>query len=147
MGFSFRYETLLSYREHIKEQAELEYAKAKQKLIRANRELDAFNNSLQEAKASLQSMLTGRTPSEEVLAYSDYLAGLNDKINLQEEKIAGLEKEVKSKMEDLLDKTKQYKIIEKLKEKDFQEWQYQELQKEQTRLNEVTVIRHGREFY
>lgn len=146
MAFTFRYETLLSYRQHIKEKAEIELSRARGQLKQARDLLEYYVESLQQAKKSLESDLKTSISSDEIGNHTDYLSGLKGNIGVQKLKVAEVKKEVRKKMEDLLTKAKQFKVIEKLKERDLQKWSHQQLQMEQKRLNEVAVIRHGREF-
>jgi flagellar export protein FliJ len=60
--------------------------------------------------------------------------------------VARCENEVIEKRRVLLEKTKEFKIIERLKEKDFQKWQDQQRLEEQKRMDEIAVLRHGRQF-
>lgn len=144
MGFTFRYETLLSYRERIKEQAEIELAAARRRVREAREALDLYQRNLAKANTIFASRLKTRISSGEIKNHRDYLTGVGAKIKAQQREIWKREEIEKEKLEDLLNKTKQYKIIEKLKEKDYRKWQQKQLQEEQNRMNEVAVTRHGR---
>lgn len=144
MGFTFRYEALLSYREHIKEQAEIELARVRRRVREARDALDLYRQSLAKTNTSFESRLKTRISSGEIENHRDYLTGMGAKIKAQEREIRKQEEIEKGKLEDLLTKTKQYKMIEKLKEKDYKKWQQKQLREEQNRMNEVAVTRHGR---
>jgi flagellar FliJ protein len=146
VGFKFRYEALLSYRENVKEKAEVELWKAQTELNRTRELLRNYEESQQEGIKSLERNLMTRMPSEEVTIYSDYLSGLREKIVREKEDVVKWEKVVNKKREDLLAKAKEYRVIEKLKEKDFLKWNHLQLQIEQKKMNEVAVTRHGKEF-
>lgn len=146
MGFKFRYESLLSYRGHLKEKAEIELGKAQAQLSRARQLLEHYETLLQEARDSLDKGLSAAMSSEEVVTYADYLSGVKRKISAQHLEVTRWEKVVAEKRKVLLAKSKEYRIIEKLKEKDFQKWNRQELLLEQKKMNEVAVIRFGREY-
>lgn len=144
MGFTFRYEALLSYRERIKEQAEIELARARKRVRDAREALDLHRQSLTKANTSFESRMKTRISSGEIENHRNYLKGIGAKIKDQEHEILKRKEVEKEKLEDLLTKTKQYKVIEKLKEKDYRKWQQKQLQEEQNRMNEVAVTRHGR---
>jgi flagellar FliJ protein len=146
MGFKFRYESLLSYRGHLKEKAEIDLGKAQAQLSRARQLLEHYETLLQEARNSLDKGMTAVMASEEVVTYADYLNGLKRRISAQHLEVTRWEKVVAEKRKVLLAKSKEYRIIEKLKEKDFQKWNHQELLLEQKKMNEVAVVRFGREF-
>jgi flagellar protein FliJ len=146
MGFKFRYETLLSYRGHLKEKAEIDLGKAQADLSRARQLLEHFETLLREARKSLDKGMTAVMTSEEVVTYADYLSGLRRRISAQNLEVTRWEKVVAEKRKVLLARSKEYRIIEKLKEKDFGKWNHQELLLEQKKMNEVAVVRFGREF-
>ena len=147
MGFKFRYEALLSYRGHIKEKAEIELSKAQQRLKDERDLLNQYQISLQQGKETFEKELQSGISSGEVKGHADYRSGLEDRIGDQGQRVVDCEKSVKEKIDELLIKTRDYKIIEKLKEKDFQKWKHQQLQIERKTMNEVAVTRHGRVFF
>lgn len=144
MGFAFRYESLLSYREHIKEQAEIELARAQRHVREAREVLDNYQQLLAKANTSFESRMKTRISSGEINHHRDYLAGIGAKIKAQEREIEKREEIEKEKLGDLLTKTKKFQVIEKLKEKDHGKWQQKQRREEQKRMNEVAVTRHGR---
>ena len=144
MGFQFRYESLLSYRGHLKEKAEIELSRARQQLIQARLSLEEHKENLRGAGQSLESVLRKKISSQELKNYSDYLSALKAKIGAQENEVKKWETVTREKLENLQTKTKRYRVIEKLKEKDFQQWNYQQQLLEQKRMDEVAVVRHGK---
>ena len=144
MGFTFRYAALLSYRERIKEQTEIKLARARRRVREARDALDLTRQSLAKTNTSFESRLKTRISSGEIENHRDYLTGMGAKIKAQEREVQKQEEIEKGKLEDLLTKTKQCKVIEKLKEKDYKKWQQKQLREEQNRMNEVAVTRHGR---
>jgi flagellar export protein FliJ len=83
-------------------------------------------------------------PSHELQNYSDYFISLEERIGLAEMEIIDHERMVRQKMQILLSKTKDFKAMEKLKEKDLKKWNHQQHLNELKRLNEIAVIRHGK---
>jgi flagellar FliJ protein len=146
MGFQFRYESLLSYRGHLKEKAEIDLGRAQSHLGRARQLLERDEGLFQEARSALCKGMTGAMSSEDVVTYADYLSGLKRRIGAQRLEVDRWERVVSEKRKVLLAKSKEYRIIEKLKEKDVQKWNHQEVLLEQRKMNEVAVIRFGREF-
>lgn len=146
MGFKFRYEALLGYRQHLKEKAEIEYSQAKQQLRRLGDELIEYQEELEAVRNDLTVALREKIDSYNMKNYSQYIGALKIWIAMKEAEIAKSEKLVAEKLENLLNKTKKFKIIEKLKEKDFQKWKNKLNIIEQKQLSELGVLRHGREF-
>lgn len=146
MGFRFRYETLLSYRQHLKEKAEIDFARAQQKLRSSQNTLEDLNTKQRMATTQIGLHLKEIMSSDELKNHIHYVNALKGWIKEQEVKVANWEEVVKKKMEILLTKTKQYKVIEKLKEKDQKKWNQEQHLIEQKTMNETAIVRHGKEF-
>ena len=99
-----------------------------------------------QADQDLRAGLKEKISSHMLRNHSEYIIAINGKIEAQEDEVAGSEKVVKEKLKTLLTKTKQYKVIERLKERDFQKWNYHQHLMEQKEMSEMAVIRHGKEF-
>jgi len=147
VGFKFRYQSLLSYREHLKEKAEIEFGSAQGSLQKARQELELYEYRHSTARMSLEQGLTGRMTSGEIAAYSDYLNGMKKRIASQKQEVARKERVAAEKRKNLLERTKEYRIIEKVQEKDHQKWMQQLSRLEQKRVDEMSVTRHGRDFH
>jgi flagellar protein FliJ len=146
LGFKFRYEALLGYRLHQKEKAEVEFARAQQLLRQMKETLKEYHDDMQATRMEMAQAIRGKTDSDTVRNYSQYLGALKIWIATLEVEIVKAEKIVAEKMEELLNRTKKYKIIEKLKEKDHQKWKNKLNIMEQRELSEIGVLRHGRVF-
>ena len=146
MGFKFRYEALLGYRQHLKEKAEIEYSRARQQLKRLKDELASYQEELQGCRNDLARSIREKTDSATIKNYTQYIGALKIWMAMKEAEIVKSERPVAEKLNNLLNKTKKFKIIEKLKEKDFQKWKNKLNIMEQKQLSEVGVLRHGREF-
>jgi flagellar export protein FliJ len=137
---------LLGYREHLKEKAEIEYAQARQQLKRLKDELKGYHDELQATINDLALQLREKTDSLTIKNYSQYMGALKIWIVMKEAEVSKSERLTAEKLEQLLSKTKKFKIIEKLKEKDHQKWKDKLNIIEQKQLSEIGVLRHGREF-
>lgn len=146
MAFKFRYEALLSYRGHLKDRAEIEVSRCRQSLNEARKRLAFLKNEFHRSDAVLHEDLTKSITADELKMYSDYLTGLKEKIERQSFEVSQQEISLKKKREALLKRTKEYKVMEKLKEKDVKKWQENQSQLEQKRLNEMNILRHDRGY-
>jgi flagellar FliJ protein len=146
MGFIFRFESLLKVRKHLKEAAEIELSKALGRLNRERLQLQSLSEDLEQAGQQFETDLRNSVPSRWLRLYADFLSGIKKRIADQQDSVARCENEVIEKRRVLLEKTKEFKIIERLKEKDFQKWQDQQRLEEQKRMDEIAVLRHGRQF-
>ncbi len=144
MAFQFKLEQVLSYRRNLEEQAQLNLAKEKvildnfkRQLARLRSERLAFINSLEERKKK-------SIPAVEFSFRQECIDAKEFEI---EEQIVVVEKQ-KRIMEKarfaLFEKVKERKIIEKLREKNLQEYTTESLRKEQSELDEKATIRFGR---
>ena len=146
MPFRFRFETLLSYRNHLKDQAEVQFAKANRHLKLAREFLADSQERLNGAHKSLDRDLAVKMASYELWNYVEYIKGLKNRVRTQELEVARWEQVVRKRLQELLAKSKQHQVIEKLKERDLQKWRRQQGLAEQKRLDELAVGRHGRTF-
>ena len=146
MGFIFRFGSLLKVRKHHKEAAEIGLSKALGRLNRERLQLQSLREDWDQARRRLEKELRSSVPSKWLRLYSDFFSGMKARIADQQETIARCENEVLEKRSILLEKTKEFKIIEKLKEKDYQKWQDHQRLEEQKRMDEIAVLRHGRQF-
>jgi flagellar export protein FliJ len=144
MGFRFRYESLLNYRRHLKEKAEMDLARARQKLRQSMEALKTYEKGLVHSRKTLDQKLRTHLPSGEVKNYSDYFISLKEKIGFAEAEISQCEKSVRQKMQALLSVSKDFKAIEKLKEKEFTQWNHQQHLDDMKRMNEIAIVRHGK---
>jgi len=146
VSFAFKYESLLNYRQHLKEIAEVAFSKAQSELRQQEKVLEACRDQLKKGTRSLGVSLKKKISSDDLKAHLDYLNGLNDRIGYQLEAVARCQGVVSEKRTALLTRTKEYRMIERLKEKDFKKWKEKERLLEQKALDETAVMRHGRRF-
>jgi flagellar FliJ protein len=146
MGFRFRYEALLNYRGHLKEMAEIEVSGARRRLRDARDELDHMKAERIRARATFERRVSASISSDELQRYSEFMTGLEEGILVKEHKVAECLRVVEKKTEHLLVKTREYRVIEKLREKDLRKWRHLQDQLEQKWMDEVGVTRHGRDY-
>ena len=130
----------------MKEKAEVEYAQAKQQLRQLKETLKEYQETLQATRMEIVQAIRGKTDSDTIKNYSQYIGVLKIWITMQEAEIAKAEKLAAEKLENLLNITKKFKIIEKLKEKDYKKWKDKLNVMEQKEISEAGVLRHGRAF-
>ena len=122
MAYKFKFEALLSYRQHLKEMAEVELS-LEQRRLKENRDLlNSIREDLLETNRDLALGLKDKLPSPFIKNYSEYMSAQEIRMTLQEVEIIKSDERVREKREALLKKAKEYKVIEKLKEKDIKIW-------------------------
>ncbi len=146
MGFRFRYEGLLHLRRHEKEKAEIEYAKARRDLTRAEEMLRSLGRKEEKARTLFRDKLFGRTTGLNLKNHALYVSALATKRDRQQQTLEELKNIFRKKKKELLEKEKQEKVLETLREKDFEKWRKTQNELEQKRINELAVLRHGRTY-
>ena len=126
--------------------AEVELSLEQQRLKKNQDLLNSIRQDLLETSKDLAIGLKSKLPSHFIRNYSEYISAQEIRVTLQELEILKSTEKVDDKREELLEKTKEYKVIEKLKEKDIQKWKHQQLLMEQQAISETAIIRHGKEF-
>jgi flagellar export protein FliJ len=142
MAFKFRYESLLVYRDHLKEKAEMDLARAIRELRISEQGLADLVQDRGRAAAELETDLGSAMDAGLMRSYIDYLSHMADKIRAQATEVTNQEKAVRQERKQLLSRTKEYRIMENLKEKDRAKWMLEQERKERIRLNEIAVLRH-----
>ena len=142
MAFKFRYESLLVYRNHLKEKTEMDLARVIRELRISKQGLADLVQDRRRAAAELESDLGSAMDAGLMRSYIDYLSHMSDKIRAQATEVTNLEKAVLQERKQLLSRTKEYRIMENLKEKDRAKWMLEQERKERIRLNEIAVLRH-----
>jgi len=146
MAFRFRYESLLNYRRHLKDMAQIELARSMEQLQVAKEALQSITTEYARATGAFKQSLRKGIAAQRLRSYSAYLNRLKEHISQKALQVAEWEEIVEKKRKDLLEKDKEWKIMDKLKERDFQKWSAERETKERIALNEMAVLRHGRDF-
>ncbi len=142
MAFKFRYESLLVYRNHLKEKAETDLARAIRALRVSEHALADLVQDRRRSAAELEADLGRALDAASMRSHVDYLSHMEDKVRAQAANVAKQGTAVQQERKQLLLRTKEYKIMENLKEKDRAKWMLEQERKERNRLNEIAVLRH-----
>ncbi len=142
MAFKFRYESLLVYRNHLKEKAETDLARAIEALRASEHALADFVQDRRRASAELEADLGRALGAATMRSYVDYLSYMDEKVRAQAADVAKQEIAVRRERKQLLLRTKEYRIMENLKEKDRVKWMLEQERRERILLNEIAVLRH-----
>ncbi|MBN2417963.1 MAG: flagellar export protein FliJ [Deltaproteobacteria bacterium] len=146
MKFKFRYESLLSYREYLKEKAAVEFARAQGAVRKIDEQIIAYSDEIKKANDDLEIKMRGSMPSNDIINYSEFINALLIRIEMKKIERIKAEQVLYEKRKNLLEKSRQCKVFEKLKEKDLEKWHYDQNQLELKEINEAAVIRHGKSF-
>ena len=144
MAYHFKLETVLKLRRNLEEVAQQKLAK---ELLR----LDVHNRRLAEVqKARVDLIAEFEEKKKEPILAAFFTFHMNS-ISQREREIEGVlqmiasqQKAVLLARQELTEKVKGKKVMEKAKERDFQKFQQEELKKEQNESDEQMVLRFGR---
>jgi flagellar FliJ protein len=146
MRFRFRFEALLTYRAHVKEKAEISLGQARKRLRDAQEELARLHERHLQGALDLAQSIQGRSEAGLLKSYADYLQALKHRMAVQVDEIERREQDVKKCLAEVMVRTREFKVIEKLNERDYHKWLHEQRLQEQKILDENAVIRHGRAF-
>jgi len=142
--FSFRLQTVLNVKEQKEEKLKnellkLNALKAKQEILL--RELDAVKKQKGREKQQCQSE---GTSIDRLVHFEKHIQSLMAKIDDTEKKIKELERMSDKKREEVVQATKEKKVFEKLKERDFRVFNKAISDAEQKALDEIAISKYNR---
>jgi len=144
--YNFRYEALLSYRGHLKDKAAIELAMAQSTVKEIKNLINNYKEEIARSNDSLEKKMKNKISSNDIINYSEFINALQIKIEIQKVELVKAEQIVFEKRKNLLDKSRQCRIFEKLKEKDFKKWNINRNRLELKEINEAAIVRHGKNF-
>jgi len=142
-GNKFELEQVLNYRREIEKVCKLDFVSAKLELEHANDVLDHHESHVDELTKEFSTRQTELNSIEEMRRYVDFFARKREDIKNQKERIDLLGSVMSDKRDDLLDATRDKKVLESLKEKKAQEFKLEMAQKERAFLDEIAIQKKG----
>lgn len=141
VSFQFPYIHILNLKEKEKEQALLELGQIgrKKEVI-----MDEYRSLEQKRNLFLQQVETGKSTASiaDIQQRNEYLSYLNQQISKIEEQIILIDKEMAVKKLELLDKQKDEKTWNHLRDKAFEKYVQKQKKIEQDLMDEMAAIRH-----
>ncbi|GAB4180655.1 MAG: hypothetical protein Kow00108_17170 [Calditrichia bacterium] len=138
MKFNFRLQTVLDVKEKWLKQKQDELAKLNMKKEMQKKEIELIHEKI----LKIESEINGDehfTPSEQRLKY-DYYHDLLHSLQFEEIKLAEIEEEILNKQQELINFSKEIKILESLKDKAFDEYKAKLQELNQKLLDELAII-------
>ncbi|HSO59530.1 MAG TPA: flagellar export protein FliJ [Desulfobacterales bacterium] len=142
--FHFRLETILTQRRHVEERFQKELAEVRQELSAAQAVLREAKETRRRSMREMRRKQQDRFRADDMLLYYPYLERLKLDIELHMKRVAAGERKVAQKRQALLEAMKQRKILDKLKEKQFQMHLKTEAGREQRFTDESAAQQHAR---
>lgn len=141
----FEMQQVLNYRVELEKMKKQEFAAARQ-------DLDAASDLLEQEKneaAKLAEEFSGRQQQIdsifEMRLYADFFARKRDEIKEQQRRVQSLDRVLEDRRGELVQATKEKKVMEQLKEKQKEAFQKEQAHKEGLLLDEIATQKKGQE--
>lgn len=121
MGYSFRLEKVLGYKENVENLKKAQYGDVNRRLNDEEEKLLNYNIH-KENLLTKKNESTKNTSVGNLKLYNNYLQDISSNIKKQESIIADIKEELEKTKEELLVAVKEKKVFEKLKENDYNEF-------------------------
>ncbi len=138
-GKTFELERVLIYRRDMEKLRKQELAAAKQRLEQANLDLEREEELVELLSQEFQKSQQDIGSIDEMRMYSVFFARKRDEINQQKERIKDLDRIMNEKREDLMEASKDKKVLESLKVKKAEEFRTEMAAKERKFLDEISI--------
>ncbi|MCS6948885.1 MAG: flagellar export protein FliJ [Armatimonadota bacterium] len=137
--FEFSLQQVLEYRQRREEQMLRAFAEAQAQLAHERSVLDRL---LTEREACLyRSQRQNRLTIEILTVEQNYLSALEERIEVQRERVAQAERTLEERRQALIEAQRERKALERLREKQYEQWRQEMLRAEQKALDELATTR------
>ncbi len=141
--FRFSMQNILNMKEKLEDQAKNKYAQANARLLREQEKLEIIVARREEAREKLKLVLYETLSVSEIRTRENAVEVLKYYAMQQQLAVKRCEKEVEVAREELSEAMKERKIFEKLREKAFEQFVFEENRKEQKEVDELMSYKHG----
>lgn len=138
-GKTFELEQVLTYRREMERVRKQEFAVARQQLEYANHELKREEELVDLLTQEFQRCQHEMPCIDDLRMYSDFFGRKREEIKLQKEQIEQLDGVMNEKRADLLEASKDKKVLESLKQKKAEEFKQEMATKERNFLDEISI--------
>lgn len=142
-GFKFRLQTLLKLKEQFEKNAKNELGVAIMKLEEEKSKLRVIEDNIDITTNDFREACSGVIRPEKIKDLKAYLEHLQLARDKQKENVKRQQKNVDIIRERLVEIMKERKVLENLKEKDFQEYLKEEAKKEQQQVDELVSYKRA----
>ena len=138
-GINFELEQVLKYRLEVERLRKQEFATAKQSFEHAHDELKQEETLTEDLSQEFSHRHSDLENIDEMRMYADFFARKREEIKNRRVQVEQLGQVMNERRENLLDATKDKKVLESLKEKRTQEFKQAMDQKEQAFIDEISI--------
>lgn len=145
MAYTYKLEALLTFRTNLEELAQQGLTREKKLLENHRKRLEELKISryltIEEFERKKKSVL----PAYMLLFYMESIYNMDREIQGQQTMVESQEKVVEQARQNLLDKVKDRKVIERAREKDYENYLQRLRHEEQKEADEMAVLRYDKE--
>lgn len=145
-GFKFRLETFLKLKEQFEKNARNELGIAIMKLEEEKSKLRVIEDNIDITTNDFRDACSGVIRPEKIKELKTYLEHLQHEREKQKENVKRQQKNVDIIREKLVEIMRERKVLENLKEKEFQEYLKEELKKEQQQVDELVSYNESKKL-
>ncbi len=136
--FQFNLEGVLRHRKHLEQERQRAVGELLAEMAAMQAELKALNDMVAQSTEQLRtSHLTGRIDLGYLTAHRRFILATQSKAAALMQKMAQLQQRIDAARRELAEAAKQRKIIEKLREKQYERWREEQQRKELAALDEI----------
>ncbi len=140
--YSFKFQTMLSLKEKMQEQKEIEYGIAVQKLEEEKTILNEKYEAREKMVENFRQSVSESINPKNITDYNYYINRLSKEIDAQKNVIEKCEEETKEKQRELFKALSETKMFEKLKEKGLEEYIKEQKIEENKMVDEIVTYRY-----
>ena len=142
--YRFKLQALLNHRRHQEEVCQKELAEAQRDLSDAQKKLKRIKKDKRDNIQKLQARQTARHNASNILIFINYIEQLSRDLDAQMQQVDHASQHVTEKRDNLIAILKKRKTLEKLKEKQWLEYQRKMMQAERKFNDEIAATRYIR---
>ncbi len=144
-GFKFRLETFLKLKEQFEKNAKNELGAAIMKLEEEKSKLKVIEDNIDITTDDFRKACSGVIRPEKIKDLKTYLQHLQHERDKQQEIVKRQQKNVDIIREKLVEIMRERKVLENLKDKEFQEYLKEEAKKEQQQIDELVSFKESKD--
>lgn len=143
MSFQFRYQRILDVRELEEDQEQAEFVEIQNRLREEEQKLEDLKQELEEHFDKARAQRSGNP--EAIQRHRKYARRLNNRIAQQQSVVEEWEQKLEEQREELVEASQKRQVMERLKEQDFEEFQEDIREAEQTEQDDISNQQYFRE--
>ena len=142
MRFTFPFEALLNMKRNLEELSQLRLAEKMRRLREIEETIQGLIGEILANEKIYREKMTQGVTASEYLVYKQYEEECYKAIQRKEEEKEQTQKEIEAEQQTLISLMKERKMFERLKEKQWQRFQYQMDRQDQKTIDEMVITRY-----